>query len=170
MITFRPIEKATDEELLQIAIWRNETLASLRTCWPTKENPETQREWVLSMTHGVDAYFLLYSGKDLVGYCGLDKINMNRTAEISCLIGQEWQGNNYATEAVEFLLDYGFNKLGLNHIFGEVYQTTSTLEFWKKCGFEIEGTLPDRKLWQGKFYASDVIGMGVDAYKAKKGV
>lgn len=167
MITFKPIQQAMDEELLQIALWRNETLASLRTCWPTKENIVTQKEWVLSMSHGVDAYFLIYSGKDFVGYCGLDKISMNRTAEISCLVGREWEGMGIGTDAVNSLLDYGFNKLGLNRIYGEVYQTTTAVKFWKKFGFQIEGTLRDRKLWQGEFYHSDMIGMSVKDYKER---
>lgn len=153
------------EWLERIACWRNDSLISLRS--GTLTNPSQQDEWIASLKFGKDIYFYIVQDGNPIGYCGLDKVDLfNRNAEISCLIGTEYQSRGYGKEAVQNLLRYGFEQLGLNRIYAEVYLTTSRWTFWEKCGFRREALLEDRKLWQGEWF--DSIYGSIDALQFRE--
>lgn len=159
MIILIPIYK-NYPALENIASWRNSTLYTLRATCPTSTE---QYDWIEFLDNETEKYYFIAKDntepqKNIIGYCGLDKIsNTNKTAEISLLINPYKQGNGYGSEAVRKLLEISFEGLGLNCIFAECYTTINTWEFWKKCGFKKEGHLRVRKFWQGKYYDS-IIG------------
>lgn len=157
------------QELLNIVIWRNKVLSTLRSIEKTPLDITHQIDWVRSFDLKKDYYFFVYEkfspyihmwdtsvNFNCIGYCGLDKVNkVNGTAEMSLLINPDYHKEGYGTEAVKMLLKYGFNKLKLQCIYIECYLTTNTWEgFWKKQGFKEEGRLRRRKFWKGKYYDS----------------
>lgn len=156
MISLGPLLK---DDAKIIATWRNKTQESLRTWKYT--NKDCQDEWINNISKdNTCVYFSIYNDKTLIGYCGLDKIHMiNRNAEISLLISPEHQKGGHGKSAVKLLLEYAFKSLGLNSIFGEVYDTTHAIEFWTKCGFNKTGEIPAAKWHNGKFYKSYIISM-----------
>jgi len=153
------------EELNQIAQWRNLVLEALRTGDFTSPG-ESQIQWTKSFSQS-DKYFFIYFNDDkFIGYCGLDKFHpINRTAEISLLIGMTFTRQGIGREAVKFLLHYGFDLLNLNLIFGEVYLTTTNSKFWLKQGFKKEAILRHRKYWKGKYYNSMVFSITQKEYQ-----
>jgi len=155
-----------EEELLQIAKWRNETLLSLRSIEPTPVNYEYQCKWVASIEH--EKYFFIYNETDFIGYCGLDKINkVNGTAELSLLIGKPFQGKGYGKQAVETLFKIAFDKEELQCVFIEVYNTTDNwVNFWFNLGFKLEGRLRRRKLWKRKYYNSVIASILKEEWEA----
>ena len=156
MIYLTPIQK-DDFSLLSIADWRNQTLISLRSSHRTEMEIHSQNRWVHNWKAAGDEYYFIKTRNDgqLVGYCGLDKISkVNKTAEMSLLIGSEFHRKGLGKYAVRSLLGHGFEVLGLNCIFIEVYRTTTAWQFWEKCGFIQEGTLKARKYWEGCIYDS----------------
>jgi RimJ/RimL family protein N-acetyltransferase len=170
MIELREIE-CNAPGLLKIAIWRNQVLETLRTCHKTKVSMESQNIWVDDWHFQGDQYYFVYDleGGEIVGYCGLDKINhTNRTAEVSLLIDPDKHGCGYGSEAVAELLGKAFLDLKLNCVFIEVYSTTSAWNFWKKCGFQFEGSLKARKYWKGHFYSSTVASIEYKDYAKLK--
>jgi len=152
-VRLEPITKK-QEELVQIAKWRNKTLISLRSTTPTPEDYQHQCYWVNSIQF--EKYYFIYNETDFIGYCGLDKISKtNGTAELSLLIGMPFQGKRYGKQVVEALLEIAFNDLNLQCVFIEVYNTTDNwINFWHNLGFHLEGKLRRRKLWQGNYYSS----------------
>ena len=77
---------------------------------------------------GQVAYFLVDSG--------------NRFAEIEYCIGTAFQGKGYATEATKAVIDYGFDRIGLNKV--QICVRPSNVASGKvieKCGFKKDGVL-----------------------------
>ena len=77
---------------------------------------------------GQVAYFLVDSG--------------NRFAEIEYCVGTSFQGKGYATEATKAVIDYGFDRIGLNKV--QICVRPSNVASGKvieKCGFKKDGVL-----------------------------
>ena len=154
---------------LKIADWRNDYLkeGSLRSIAETiKEN---QNEWLKNIqTDDSCHYFSIYNKKELVGYCGLDKIDKaNNHAEVSLLIGREHSLKSYGRKAIGELLRVAFDNLKLNLVWGEVYNTTNNLKFWMKSGFIVDGRARMRKKWEGVYYSSTFISINSQEYRRK---
>ena len=155
-----------EKELLIIAEERNKTLISLRSYKATPVSFNHQRKWVAGILEGDDRYFFIYQNKQFVGYCGLDKIHpVNRTAEINLMVIESARHKKFGKLTIKNLLQTGFEELYLNCIFGEVYNTTNSWEFWKKCGFKMEGILKERKYWHGEFYSSVMFSLTADQWR-----
>lgn len=102
-----------------------------------------------------------------VGVCGLTSINMlHRSAEFSLYIQPKEQGKNYGKEALIELIKYGFLNLGLNRIFGEVFEGNPSLEVFKSVGFKEEGKLRESYFKSGKFINSIIISVIRNEYKS----
>jgi len=166
MILFEPISPK-EEELLEIAKWRNESLIYLRSLKPTPIDFEHQWKWVYESIQKENKYYFIYSAiKDdfwenknkFIGYCGFNNINKkSKYAEMSLLIGPEFRNKGYGKEAALKLLNIGFRVFNYNCIFIEVYKTTNVWEdFCRKLRFQQEGILRDRTLWQNKYYDSTI--------------
>lgn len=101
--------------------------------------------------------FTIEVGSGFAGVCGLTDIDMvNRRAEFSLYIAPKKQKAGLGQEALCQLLEYGFNDLGLNRIWGEVYDgNDKALHIFKKLGFLQEGV-------RREFYFRD--GRHIDAH------
>ncbi|MFX1344616.1 MAG: GNAT family N-acetyltransferase [Promethearchaeota archaeon] len=98
----------------------------------------------------------------LIGNCGLHAIDWkNRVSEIGIMIGEkEYQSKGYGTEAMQILLDYGFNTVNLNRIQLRVYEFNSrAINSYKKIGFIEEGRMRKAVFINGKYH--DIIIMSI---------
>ncbi len=158
------LEKITikEEELYQIAIWRNQSLDGLRTVTPTDPSLASQSLWIKRMAEKEKYFYIYKPGKyglgltldNFIGYCGLDKIcKVNRTAELSILIGAEHRRKGFGTEAVKEMFKKGFTEYELRLIFVEVFKTRRyNWHFWAGLGIKREAKLRYRKYWNGSYY------------------
>jgi RimJ/RimL family protein N-acetyltransferase len=97
---------------------------------------------------------------EFVGVCGLTSINMShRTAEFSLYCALEYQGKGYAKKALKTLLNYGFNELGLQNIWGEVLDGNRAMNMFLEIGFKHEATLRKMYFKSGKFLSCHRISM-----------
>jgi ribosomal-protein-alanine N-acetyltransferase len=148
--------------------WRNVSRGTLRQ--NTLNSIEDQRQWESQVVHdrscsyfGIEA--LPESRHEIVGYCGLSEVQFSldrpcRTAEWSLLIGPEYQGKGYATEALTALLNYGFNDLDLEVIWGEIIEGNEPcLRLAEKLGFVKEGVLRCRYYKNGERKNSVVVSL-----------
>ena len=78
----------------------------------------------------------------------------NRKAGVGILIADRAdRGNGYATEALNLLVDYGFDVLDLHQIYSNVrVDNENSVALFKKVGFEITGLKQDWVLDGGKWY------------------
>ncbi len=92
---------------------------------------------------------------EMVGTVGLENVNYNsRTAVLGIFIGNaDYRSNGYGTEAIELLLDFGFNYMNLNSINLTVLSCNErAIKCYKKCGFKEAGVLRKAKFVNGKYY------------------
>jgi RimJ/RimL family protein N-acetyltransferase len=105
-------------------------------------------EWVTArqdaQEDGRESTFAVFKkqGSKLVGATGLKLEMTHKRAEIFIWIARPYRSQGYATEAARSLVRYGFEKLGLNRIYGVVASDDpgSGLVL-KKLGMRKEGTL-----------------------------
>ena len=98
----------------------------------------------------------------LIGNCGLSDINhLNRTATVGIFIGnKDYWGKGYGTEALQLLLDYGFNTLNLRNIMLCVYSFNERARAcYEKIGFKKIGVRRKALFRNGKEH--DIIFMDI---------
>jgi len=101
---------------------------------------------------------------ELLGCCGFVYINwIHRHADLSLYIG--WKNSyidqeGYAEESSQLLLKYGFNELGLNKVWTEIYEfDKQKKELYDKLGFHQDGLLRQNYWYDGKWWASRILSI-----------
>jgi hypothetical protein len=95
---------------------------------------------------------------EFVGLGGLTNIEWeNSRAEISLIINPALRGRGYGEDSVKLLLREGFRNIGLNVIWGEVYNCANR-GFWERCIENMPGESVEIpwsvKLWNGERYGA----------------
>jgi RimJ/RimL family protein N-acetyltransferase len=108
-----------------------------------------------------------------IGNLGLhDPHPEHRSATLGILIGEkDYWSNGYGTDAIVTLLRFGFGEMNLHRVTLHVFEFNErAIACYKKCGFQIEGTLRQHYYGEGRYW--DVIVMGVlrDDFEACHGV
>ena len=89
-----------------------------------------------------------------IGNVGFHVIDwVGRSTELGIFIGEKTSWNQgYGREAIELLLDYGFNTLNLNRIFLRVDETNpGGIHCYEHAGFIHEGRLRQAKFEDGQY-------------------
>lgn len=92
------------------------------------------------------------------GACGLNGLDKDhKKAEIGYWLLKEHWGNGYISEAVPFIVKYGFEQLGLHRIEAIVEtENSASKKLMDRLGFEHEGTLIECELKNGKYISLDM--------------
>ncbi|MFZ3171715.1 MAG: UDP-4-amino-4,6-dideoxy-N-acetyl-beta-L-altrosamine N-acetyltransferase [Carboxydocellales bacterium] len=97
-----------------------------------------------------------------IGTIGLSNVDfLHRKGELGIMIGEkEFQGRGYGKEACQFIVKYGFGKLGLNKIYLRAFtDNESAITLYEKIGFQKEGILREEIFKDGLF--KDVMAMAI---------
>lgn len=162
------IDAVTKEDLPQLMFWRN--LPEYRRYFREYRelNLEMQEKWynskVLNDTSTEMFSIRLKGNNELIGCCGLCYINwIHRNADLSLYIG--WKKSyiddeGYANEACKLLFDYGFQELGLQKIWTEIYCfDDKKFELYRKLGFQKDGELRNQYFHDGKWWNSYILSL-----------
>lgn len=98
----------------------------------------------------------------LLGSISLENVHqINRYATLGIFIGDKDSRNKgYGAEAIELILDFGFNYLNLNNIKLDVLSFNErAIACYKKCGFKYAGCRRQCEYINGKYY--DRISMDI---------
>ncbi len=156
-------------DLEQLKHWRNipEFRRNFREV--RELNNDNQQKWFQSLQNNLtrDYMFSIVDLKDesLIGACGLLYINwIIRSADFSFYIGKDeayMDAKGYAEDAVQLLLNYGFNNLNLHKIWMELYEfDEKKIEFFQqKFNFKKDAFLRDNCFEDGKYYNSYIISL-----------
>ena len=102
-----------------------------------------------------DAYIFAIREKEnlkLIGAIGLHLDFANRKAEIGYWLGKPFWNKGYVSEALQRILQFGFEELHLNKIFASHFPHNPTSgKVLQKNGFEFEGILKQEVLKNGQF-------------------
>ena len=107
----------------------------------------------------------------LIGNCGIHDINWkNRFGVIGIAIGEkDYQNKGYGSEAIEILLEYGFNKINLNRIELLVYDyNVRALKSYKKIGFIEEGRKRKFMWYKGAYHDAIIMSILAEEWNAKE--
>lgn len=100
-------------------------------------------------------FFTISYGRTPIGFMGLSRINKaNRNADAFIAIGDDkYRGKGFGKIAMQYLVEYGFTKLGLHKInLGVFEKNKPAINLYKKLGFTIEGKLKDEAFFDGKYH------------------
>ena len=92
---------------------------------------------------------------ELIGSISLMSINnISRTAELGIFIGEEDHlSRGYGSEAINLLLNFGFNHTNLNNIMLKAIGFNKrALKAYEKCGFKVFGTWPKADFVNGEYH------------------
>jgi len=171
-IGLRAVEK---EDLIQLRDWRN--LPGFRKNFrEVRElSLEDQYAWFESLqkTKHINYMFSIVDVKTekLIGAAGLLYVNwVIRSADFSFYIGENEQyvGEDDRTkEAVELLLNYGFNTLNLNKIWMELYafDDQKIKLFTEDYNFKVDGKLRENCFEDGQYWDSLIISLLKKEYR-----
>ena len=93
---------------------------------------------------------------------GLSNISKpNKNADLFIAIGEDdYRGKGIGKIAMEWIIDYGFNKLKLHKInLGVIKDNTPPVNLYKSLGFVVEGEMKDEVFYKGRFY--DFLSMAI---------
>ena len=83
---------------------------------------------------------ILRTTNQLIGRCGLDLLTDTNEIELGYVLGHNYWGKGYATEAARASLDYGFNQLKLKEIIGLTHPENHTSQrVLLKAGMKFRG-------------------------------
>lgn len=87
---------------------------------------------------------------------GIDSF-LHRRAELGYLLGSEYWGHGFGSEAVRLITDFGFDHLGLQRIFAVAATgNEASKRLLDSQGFALEGTLRDHLLLGNKWVDGDL--------------
>ncbi|MGQ4666019.1 GNAT family N-acetyltransferase [Metabacillus halosaccharovorans] len=94
---------------------------------------------------------------EIIGTITIRIDKSNNKGELGYWIGKDYWGNGIATEAVNKIIDFGFNQLNLNKIWASaITRNIASKIVLEKAGLQKEGTLKQNRLLHNEF---DVYGI-----------
>ena len=106
-----------------------------------------------------DIIFCMRVKDKIIGLIGLYEFNwISRNAELRIVIGDtKYLSKGYGREAVNLILNYGFNKLNLHKIrLGCNASDERANKCYIKCGFILEGITRDYHFRNGEYYNANM--------------
>lgn len=103
-----------------------------------------------------------------IGTLAFVSINWHdHSSEIGIAIGEKSYWNKgYGTEALQLLLNYGFQTVGLNRIWLRVYESNERgIHAYLKAGFVHEGIMRQARWKNGKFINMNIMSVLRDEWK-----
>jgi RimJ/RimL family protein N-acetyltransferase len=161
-VRLRQIEES---DLPKLRDWRNSPYIRAYTREYRPLNMLNQKKWFESLFTDQSNIMFVIEKKDdeaVIGCCGLTHINWKEGhGEVSIYIGEEkWQEKGYASDALHLLLKYGFCELRLHRIYAIIFEyNESSIKFFEKNGFKLEGRHREARFWDGKFHDELVYGV-----------
>ena len=129
--------------------WASDPKVTKYLTWPTHENPEVSRQVLLDWTEQYkDDTFYQWAivPKELgepVGSIGAVRLNEQaQLVHIGYCIGANWWHRGITSEAMQAVMDYMFDKVGVNRVESRHDpRNPNSGGVMRKCGMKFEGTL-----------------------------
>lgn len=155
----------TADDLPVLFRWINDRELVLHNAPYRPVTEEQHRTWfeAVQQRHDVRIFAIrLRDSGRLIGSCQLHSIHdIHRSAELQMRLGEaDARDQGYGTEALQLLLRYAFQDLGLHRVSLHVFSTNdAAIRLYEKAGFVREGALRRAACIEGRYL--DVIVMGL---------
>lgn len=155
--------------------WHNDQeIKLLYSSHPFAVSLDNEKEWyrkILSSNIPVSVFGIeLVETGELIGIASLKDINMiNRCGEFGMYVGEKKLRGKGISEAVTpLILDYAFNKLGLNRVYSKFIEgNIPSKKLCKRFGFRKEGLLRQSLFRNGKYINEMVYSILRSEYDGK---
>ena len=99
--------------------------------------------------------------EDFLGVCAIEEIAWShRVAWISIALGPNFHGQGFGKEAMQLLVNYGFNELNLHRLSLTVFSyNQSAISLYESLGFKHEGTYREFLQRDGKRHDMHLYGL-----------
>lgn len=166
------------EDLKQFKEWRNDLFFRKHFREYRELNMDMQMQWydnkVLSDPNTMMFAIRSVDGVQLLGCCGLCYINwVHRNADLSLYIG--WNNayidpEGFAKESCQLLFKYGFNELGLEKIWTEIYEFDHLkYKLYHQLGFHDDGQMRKQYFYDGYWWDSYILSLLRDEWLVLEG-
>lgn len=174
MIQIRPLKAADAEELFPLIHAHPEVTGTL--VWNGPDSLDEFRAALSAqekMTAVGEKFFFTIdetnSGRP-VGSIALRPYEDYSRADIGIWLGAPFQGLGYGTQAVQQVLAYGFDQLGMHKIESYIFVGNhASRRIFEKNGFQLEGTIRNAVHKQGLFKDEWLLGITRRDYFAESG-
>ena len=165
LVSLAPLEQ---EDLEPLRLWRNNPEFRKYFREYREISKDMQQQWYQQKVLK-DPGTIMFAIRDvktgeLLGCCGLCYINwVHRNADLSLYIG--WQNAyidtvGYAEESCRLLFRYGFQELGLEKIWTEIYAFDDPkYALYGKLGFQQDGLLRRQYFYGGTWWDSRILSL-----------
>lgn len=173
IVGLRAIER---EDLPILKEWRNKPEFRRFFREYRELNDENQVQWferlVMKDKRTIMFSIVELETNRLLGACGLCYIDwINRNADFSIYIGDQnvYIDDNYALDAANLMIKYGFEELGLHRLWSEIYDFDKAKKnMFEKLGFTLDGVHRETHWSEGQWNNSLFFGLlRVDTEKIK---
>ena len=152
-VRFRAVER---EDLPILRDWRTDLmLAGVVRQW-RHLNMINQENWLSKVTKSNrNIMFAFYDEGAILGVAGLTYCDwIRRSSEASIYVGdRSARSRGYGAAALKELCRYGFDQLGLNRIYAEIFEfNKASVVLFEKSGFRQEGIREESHFYQGRFW------------------
>lgn len=148
--------------------WRNDPSVRIFTRSMAETTDEEHALWLTSDA-SEEFFGVKYLGgstdkdavyNEVIGTVGLSKVDhRNKSAEFSILINPRLHGKGFGEAALHAILNYGFDVLDLNKIYGETLAGNPALMLFIKSGMQSEGFLREHYCGPKGFRDSFIVSM-----------
>lgn len=136
------------------------------TLLPHPYEDGTANTWIANQLRnfetGSSLYFAITMAQNgaLIGSIGLEIAREHRQARLSYWLGVDYWRQGFATEAVNAVLAYGFERLDLNRIYAPHFSgNEASGHVLQKAGMTYEGRMREHYLRFGRFVDLELYGM-----------
>ncbi len=170
------LTEMTEPDVIQFYDWFWNSPPERMTCWPVE--PMTLAE-ALERFHAAPApnapkRIAIRRGEDdtFVGRISYFNVNSrNRSAEIGYLIGPDYRGQGYASDALTLLLNHLFYNLKLNRVHAQTGDfNLSSISLLERHGFKLEARLRQHHNVDGTLYDDLIYGILAQEYVRQSSV
>ncbi len=112
-------------------------------------------------------YFALIQREDnqLIGSCYVT-VQPEQQGEIGYLVGVDYWGQGYATEAARQIIEFGFGKLQLHRIYAEALnENRASIQVLEKVGMRREGVLRENKWFKNRWWDTCIYAVLTNEWK-----
>jgi RimJ/RimL family protein N-acetyltransferase len=154
-ITFRELK---EEDLIDRVKWFNQKEVNQFLGSELRQGTtlQKQRDWYdrFLKNNNRETFVIESDGKSIGNVALTDISKLDSNAGLFLVIGNKYfQGNGIGSQATQFILDFGFNKLHLHKIWLYVYNANvKAIKLYEKFGFKEEGRLKEMLKIGDKYY------------------
>ena len=133
---------------------------------------ESERQALQSITAD-NLAIIAVEGNVLIGNCGYLNINASqRRAEVGIFIGdKDYLGKGYGTEAMQLLLDFGFNIRNYHSLQLRVRSFNKrAIACYEKCGFKPAGRFREAGMLNGEYFDDILMDILENEFRALQAV